>query len=93
MEQRAAERTEGSGEAPPERLPDVWLKDVQADPGKPVRRLMRFIDPGMEDDAWVREGSAIPRPTSPKFGRLEASEQEALNEVCRPGLIRLGYTI
>ena len=55
---------------PADRLLNARVEDVQADPDSQIRRLIRFIDPGMEDDAWVREVSAIPRPTSLTFGRL-----------------------
>ena len=78
---------------PSERLLNLRFEDVQTDPGAQIRRLMRFIDPALEDAAWLREASAIPRPTPSKFERLEAAERDALTEACRPGLERLGYPL
>ena len=79
------------GHLPPDRLLSVRFEDVQADPEGQIRRLIRFIDPGLEDDGWVREVSSIPRPTASRFARLGVAEQAALAEACRPGLERLGY--
>ncbi len=66
---------------------------MQAEPERHIRRLIRFIDPALEDEGWLREVCAIPRPTSSKFERLETAERDALTEVCRPGLERLGYSL
>ena len=81
------------GHYPPDRLLNLRFEDLQADPEGQLRRLIRFIDPGLEDESWLREAVAIPRPASSRFAELPAAEQAALNEVCRPGLERLGYTL
>ena len=78
---------------PPERLLNVRFEDVQAEPGAQIRRIVRFIGPPLEDEAWLREAAAIPRPTPSKFERLDAGERAALSEACRPGLERLGYPL
>ncbi len=81
------------GRLPSDRMLNVRFEDVQADPDGQNRRLIRFIDPSLEDEAWLREVSSIPRPTPSKFERLEPDEQAALTEACRPGLERLGYPL
>lgn len=81
------------GHYPPDRRLDLRFEDLQADPEGQLRRLIRFIDPSLEDESWLREVVSIPRPTPSKFAELPAAEQEALNEVCRPGLERLGYPL
>ena len=81
------------GPLPPERLLDVRFEDVQREPEAQIQRLIRFIDPSLEDDAWLREAVLIPRPSSSKFRRLEAGERAVLTEACRPGLERLGYPL
>ena len=81
------------GHFPPDRLLNVKFEDVQADPDGQIRRLIRFIDPTLEDEAWLREVRSIPRQTPSKFERLEAHERAALTEACRPGLERLGYPL
>lgn len=81
------------GHFPPDRLLNVRFEDVQADPEGQLRRLIRFISPDLEDDKWMREAVAIPRPTPSKFAQLDAGTQQAITEACRPGLERLGYAV
>ena len=81
------------GELPPARLLNLKLEDMQEDPETHIRRLIRFIDPSLEDEAWLRRASAIPRPTPSKFPTLSPDEQAALTEACRPGLEQLGYSL
>ncbi len=81
------------GHFPSERLLNVRFEDVQADPDTQIRRLIRFVGPDLEDEAWLREASAIPRPTPSKFEKLEAVDRAALAEACRPGLERLRYPL
>ena len=81
------------GHFPTGRLLNVRFEDVQAEPDAQIRRLIRFIGPDLEDEAWLREVSAIPRPTPSKFEKLGAADRAALAEACRPGLERLGYPL
>ncbi len=78
---------------PPDRLLNLKFEDMQAAPEAEIRRLIRFIDPSLEDEDWVREASAIPRQTPSKFAQLDPREQAALTEACRPGLELLGYPV
>ena len=77
---------------PPDRMLNVKFEDVHADPEGQLRRLVRFIDPGLEDEGWLREVSRIPRQIPPRFERLGPAERTALTEVCQPWLERLGYS-
>ena len=81
------------GHLPTGRLLNVRFEDVQAVPDAQIRRLIRFIGSDLEDEAWLREVSAIPRPTPSKFEKLGAVDRAALAEACRPGLERLGYPL
>lgn len=81
------------GELQPARLLNLKFEDMQEDPETHIRRLIRFIDPTLEDDAWIRRASAIPRPTPSKFPMLSPADQAAIIAVCRPGLERLGYSL
>ena len=81
------------GGFPAGRLLNVRFEDVQAEPDAQIRRLARFIGPDLEDEAWLRAASAIPRPTPSKFEKLGAADRAALAEACRPGLERLGYPL
>ena len=78
----------------PDRLLNVKFEEVQAHPERELKRLIRFISPELEDDGWLREAAAIPRPTTrSRFDRLDAAQQAAVTEACRPGLELLGYPV
>ena len=79
------------GDLPPDRLLNLKFEDVQREPEAQLRRLIRFIDPSLEDEEWIRGASAVPRRTPSRFAKLGAAEQAAVVEACRPGLERLGY--
>ena len=81
------------GHFPPDRLLEIRFEEVLANPESETRRLIRFIDPSLEDEAWVSEASGLPRPTSSKFDLLPESDRAALDEACRPGMELLGYPI
>ena len=81
------------GRLPADRILNVRFEDVQAEPDSQIRRLIRFIDPSLEDEAWLREVRSIPRQTPSKFAQLAPDDQAALNEACRPGLERLSYPL
>lgn len=78
---------------PPDRLLNVRFEDVQNAPRDQLRALIRFIDPSLEDEAWLDEVAAIPRPARSKFRTLPVDEQAALTRACAPGLERLGYPL
>ncbi len=78
-------------EVPADRVLNLKFEDLQTEPEHQVRRLIRFIDPDMEDEQWIQRASALPRPTPSKFAKLDSAEQAAVTEACRPGLEILGY--
>jgi len=78
---------------PPERFLPLRFEEAQANPEEQFRRLIRFISPELEDEAWLREASAIPRPTRSRFAKLEPADQDAIARACRPGLELLGYPL
>lgn len=81
------------GDLPPDRLLNVRFEDVQQEPRKKLGELIRFIDPSLEDDAWLDEVSAVPRPARSQFAALPAAQQASLTQACRPGLRLLGYPL
>ena len=81
------------GHFPPERVLHVRFEEVLADPEARIGRIIRFISPDLEDEAWLREAARIPRPARSRFRQLGAEEQALLTEGCRPGLERLGYPL
>ncbi|MEQ8584949.1 MAG: sulfotransferase [Thalassobaculaceae bacterium] len=76
---------------PADRLLNVRFEDVQAAPRETLRTLIRFIDPSLEDPAWLDEVAAVPRPARSRFGDLPPERQRSLTQACAPGLDRLGY--
>ena len=76
---------------PPERLLNFKFEDAQANPESETRRVIRFIDPRLEDEDWIRAASRIPRQTPSKFAALGDEDKTALDAACRPGMERLGY--
>ena len=76
---------------PPARLLPVKFENVQASPRAKLQELIRFIDPSLDDEAWLDEVSAIPRPARSHFSALPADQQRALEAACAPGLDLLGY--
>lgn len=82
------------GHFPPDRLLNVKFEDVQVEPRRELQRIVRFISPELDDEEWLREASAIPRPTTrSRFDRLDSAQQAAIAEACRPGLELLGYPV
>ena len=77
----------------PDRLLDLRFEDVQKDPAREARRLIRFISPVLENEAWIAEAAGIPRQTRSRFAQLDPQEQRLITEACRPGLERLGYAL
>lgn len=76
---------------PAERRLDLKFEDVQAAPREQLERLIRFIDPSLVDESWLRQASAVPRAARSSYRALPEDEQTQLTEVCRPALELLGY--
>ncbi|MBS7792970.1 sulfotransferase [Roseococcus sp. SDR] len=81
------------GQLPPERLFNLRFEDLQRAPRETLRDMIRFMDPSLEDAAWLDAASAVPRPARSKFANLPPAEQAALTAACAPGLEALGYPI
>ena len=82
------------GHFPPERLLNVKFEDVQVEPRRELRRIIRFISPELDDEEWLRKAAAIPRPTTrSRFDQLDEKHQAAVAEACLPGLELLGYPV
>ena len=79
------------GALPPERLMSLRFEDVQADPRGTLGALIRFVDPSLEDAAWLDEVATIPRAARSKYLELPEDQRAALTRACAPGLELLGY--
>lgn len=76
---------------PPDRLLQLRFEDLQRAPREGLSALIRFVDPGLEDERWLAECAAMLRPTRSKAADLPADERAALAAACLPGLRTLGY--
>lgn len=82
------------GHFPPDRLLNVKFEDVQVEPERELRRIIRFVAPELDDEDWLAAAAAIPRPTTrSRFDSLDPDSRAAVTEACRPGLELLGYSV
>ena len=79
------------GRLPPGRLLSLRFEEVQAAPREKLAELIRFIDPSLEDAAWLEAVARVPRPARSTHRDLPDEQRAALTEACAPGLERLGY--
>lgn len=71
---------------PADRVLQVGFERIQDEPAPEIRRLVRFIDPSLDDAAWLERASRIPRTGPGAFRRLDPVTAEALTHACLPGL-------
>ncbi|MYB35551.1 MAG: sulfotransferase [Gammaproteobacteria bacterium] len=77
----------------PDRLLDLRFEDMQENSEREARRLIEFISPESDNEAWIREVARIPRQTRSRFALLDPDMQRAVTEACRPGLKILDYAM
>ena len=78
---------------PATRLLNIRFEDMLAQPEEQLQRLIRFIDPSLENKTWLQEVSGIPRPVQPKFEQLGDYDKAAIIAACRAGLESLDYPV
>ena len=76
---------------PANRVLGVRFENVLVRPHEELSRLIRFIDSDLASDAWLDEAVKIPRPTPPRYPRLDPEVLERLTQACAPGLEAFGY--
>jgi len=78
---------------PPGRVMHLRYESILADPEPELRRFLEFLDPGLEQDEWLKRAIPLLRPNPPKWTKLPAEERARLEAACAPGvemLKRLG---
>ena len=73
------------------RLLTVRFEEVLAAPQEQLQRLIRFIDPSLENKIWLDQASRIPQPARSNFTELGDEDKAAVTHACRAGLEYLGY--
>jgi hypothetical protein len=71
---------------PPERLLHVRYEALTASPARELDRVIRFLDPGLADPAWLAQAAGLVRSNPLKWTSLPAAERGRLEEACRPGM-------
>jgi putative sulfotransferase len=74
---------------PPERLLHMRYESVLENPAHELHRFIEFLDPSLERDAWVKQATALVRPSSPKWTQLPDDERARLDAECSPGYAAL----
>ena len=71
---------------PPERVMHVRYESILEDPETELRRFLQFLDPGLEQDEWLKKAIPLVRPNPPKWTSLPADERARLEAACAPGV-------
>lgn len=74
---------------PPERVLHVRYEAILAEPRSALQRMVRFMDPSLEDSAWLERAAARVRPNPPRWPSLPAHERAAVEAACSVGMERL----
>lgn len=74
---------------PAERVLHVCYESILDAPHEALRRIVRFMDAGLDDAAWLAQAAARVRKNPPKWVSLPDDERVRLEAACAPGLRRL----
>jgi putative sulfotransferase len=77
-------------QVPAERVLHVRYESMLDAPHAQLRRIVRFMDPGLDDAAWLAQAAARVRKNPPKWMSLHADERARLASACAPGMALLG---
>jgi len=70
---------------PPERVLHMRYESVLHSPAEELRRLIEFLDPSLERDAWVKKAVALVRPNPSKWTGLPDGARARLDTACSRG--------
>ena len=76
---------------PPERQMAMRYEELVANPREELSRMINFMGPGLENDSWLDQASALPRHKTPAWSTLAADDLAALQDAVAPGMALLGY--
>jgi hypothetical protein len=77
-------------QVPAERVLHVRYESMLDAPHEQLRRIARFMDPGLDDATWLAQAAARVRKNPPKWVNLRADERAQLESACAPGMALLG---
>ena len=76
-------------QVPAERVLHVRYESMLQTPHEQLRRIVRFMDPSLDDAAWLGRAAARVRKNPPKWMDLPANERARLESACAPGMALL----
>jgi putative sulfotransferase len=69
-----------------ERVLHVRYESMLDAPHAELRRIVRFMDPSLDDPSWLAQAAARVRKNPPKWVNLPADERARLESACAPGM-------
>lgn len=77
------------GNVPAERVLHVRYESMLDAPYAQLQRIVRFMDPGLDDPAWLAKAAGRVHKNPPKRESLHAEERARLASACAPGMALL----
>lgn len=74
---------------PTERVLHVRYESMLDEPHAELRRIVRFMDPSLDNPSWLAQAVARVRKNPPKWVTLPADERARLESACAPGMALL----
>ncbi len=78
---------------PKDRVHVLHYEDLLTDPRRHLREVINFVDPNGDHSGWIDRMAAIPRRPKSRWTDIPKDWQEAVNEICAPGLALAGYDL
>ena len=74
------------GNLPAERVLHVRYESMLEAPEAELQRILRFMDPTLDNPAWLAQSVGRVRKNPPKWVNLPADERARLDSACAPGM-------
>jgi len=71
---------------PSERVLHLSYEAILENPATELRRFIQFLDPNLEQDAWLKHAITLVRPNPLKWTNLPADNLARLEAACAPGM-------
>jgi hypothetical protein len=81
------------GKIPVERVLHVRYESMLDAPYVELQRIIRFMDPSLDDPSWLVRASGLVRKNPPKWVMLPADERARLESACAPGMALLRHLL
>lgn len=71
---------------PAERVLHVRYESMLDAPHAELQRIVRFMDPSLDDPSWLAQAAGRVRKNPPKWASLPTDERSRLDSACAPGM-------